>query len=96
MTFDGRRAGTTDEWIFRSELKCAELPFARIGALRLIAYVPDRSKLGAMGMFLVPIMEKMNVTTLTTDLDLAGVGKLVILVRCVLRNVQGPRRGFAA
>jgi len=96
VTFDGRRAGTTDEWIFRSELKCAELPFARIGALRLIAYVPDRSKLGAMGMFLVPIMEKMNVTTLTTDLDLAGVGKLVVLVRCVLRNVQGPRRGFAA
>ena len=96
MTFDGRREGTTDEWIFRSELKRAQLTFARIRALRLIAYVPDRSKLGAMGMFLIPIMGKMNATALTTNLGLEGVGKLIVRVRCVFRNVQGPRRGFVA
>jgi hypothetical protein len=82
VRFAGARAGTTDEWLFISEIKCPELPFKRLGALRLIAHVSDRSKLGAMGMFLIPIMDKMNGTLLRTDLDLEGVNKLVIRVRC--------------
>lgn len=41
-----------------------------------------------MGMFLVPIMENMNAAALTTDLDFQGVSKVVIRVRCVLRNMQ--------
>lgn len=95
VRFAGARPRTTDEWLFVSEIKCPELPFTRIGALRLIAYVHDRSKLGAMGMFLIPIMDKMNGTLLCTDVDLQGVTKLVIRVRCVLRNAQEPRRSFA-
>ena len=48
-----------------------------------------------MGMFLIPIMDKMSGTLLRTELDLQGVNKLVIRIRCVLRNTQQPRRGFA-
>lgn len=49
-----------------------------------------------MGMFLIPIMDQLNRTLLTTDLDLQGVSKMVVKIRCVLRNVQSPRRGFAS
>lgn len=96
VRFAGARTGTTDEWLFVSEIKCPELPFTRLTALRLIAHVIDRSELGTMGMFLVPIIDKMNGTLRRTDLDLEGVSKLVIRVRCVLRNAQEARRGFAS
>jgi hypothetical protein len=96
VRFEGLRTGTTDEWLFVSEIKCGELPFARIKSLRLIAHVIDRSKLGAMGMFLIPIMDKLNRTLLETDLDLQGISKLMVRIRCVLRNVQSPRRRFAS
>ena len=96
VRFQGLRSGTTDEWLFVSEIKCGELPFTRIKSLRLIAHVTERSQLGAMGMFLIPIMDKLNRTLLATDLDLHGINKLVLRIRCVLRNVQSPRRGFAS
>jgi hypothetical protein len=96
VRFEGLRSGTTDEWLFVSEIKPSELPFTSIKSLRLIAHVTDRSKLGAMGMFLIPMMDKLNRTLLATDLDLQGIKKLVVRVRCVLRNAQSPRRGFAS
>jgi hypothetical protein len=96
VRFAGLRTGTTDEWLFVSEIKCPELPFSSIGALRLVAHVPDQRALGVMGMLLIPIMDKMKRTLLLTELDLHGVSKLVIRVRCVLRNTQQPRRGFAS
>lgn len=96
VRFAGLRTGATDEWLFVSEIKCPELPFSSIGALRLVAYVPDRTALGAMGMLLIPIMDKMSGTLLRTELDLQGASKLLIRVRCVLRNTQQPRRGFAS
>lgn len=95
LTFEGLRPGTTDEWLFASEIKCGELPFTRITSLRLMAHVADRSKLGSWAMFLVPIMDKVN-RRLATNLDLQGVTKVVVKIRCVLRNVQSPRRGFAS
>ena len=96
VRFDGLRSGTTDEWLFISEIKCHELPFTRIKSLRVVAHVSDRSKLGATGMFLSPIMDKFNRTLLPTDLDVQEINKLVVTIRCVLRNVQSPRRGFAS
>ena len=96
VRFEGLRSGTTDEWLFVSEIKSGELPFTRIKSLRLIAHVTDRSQLGAMGMFLIPIMDKLNRTLLPTDLDLVGITKLILRIRCVLRNAQSPRRGFAS
>jgi hypothetical protein len=96
VRFEGLRSGTTDEWLFVSEIKSGELPFTRIKSLRLIAHVTDRSQLGAMGMFLIPIMDKLNRTLLPTDLNLVGISKLILRIRCVLRNAQSPRRGFAS
>lgn len=96
VTFDGLRHGVTDEWTYLSEIKCAEVDFTRIGALRLIAYDKNQAQWGTIAMFLIPIMNKMNAAALTADLELTGVNKLAIRVRCVLRNVQGPRRGFAS
>jgi hypothetical protein len=96
VKLEGRRPSTTDEWLFVSEIKCGEIPFTHIESLRLIAHVADRSKLGAKGVFLIPIMHKLNSTLLATDLDLSGMNKLVVKIRCVLRNVQSPRRGFAS
>jgi hypothetical protein len=93
VRFAGMRAGYRDESLFLSEIKSAELDFTRISSLRLIAYL-GKSKLGAMGMLVIPVAEKLNRTLLTTDLDLTGASKLVVRIRCVLRNVQGPRRGF--
>jgi hypothetical protein len=95
VRFEDARPGYTDEWLFISEIKPAELDFRRITSLRLIAYL-GQSKLGAMGMLVIPVAEKMNRTLLTTDLDLTGAKKLVVRLRCVLRNVQSPRRGFAS
>jgi Methylamine utilization protein MauJ len=96
VRFEGLRPGTTDEWVFSSDIKCAELPFTRITSLRLIADVVDKSTLGSWGIFLIPIMDKLNRTLLATDIDLQGVSKLVVRIRCVLRNVQSQRRGFAS
>ncbi len=45
-------------------------------------------------MFLGPIADKMNRTLLNTALELDGLYKLVIRIRCVLRNVQSARRTF--
>lgn len=95
VRFEDARPGYTDEWLFISEIKPAELDFTRITSLRLIAYL-GQSELGAMGMLVIPVAEKMNRTLLTTDLDLTGASKLVVRLRCVLRNVQSPRRGFAS
>ncbi|WP_431064498.1 methylamine utilization protein MauJ [Methylotuvimicrobium sp.] len=93
--FEGIRPGYTDEWLFTSDIKPAKLEFTRIVSLRLIAYLGN-SKLGAMGMFMIPVAEKMNRTLLAADLDLTGVSKLAVRIRCVLRNVQSPRRDFAS
>ena len=95
VRFEGVRPGYTDEWLFTSDIKPAELEFTRIASLRLIAYL-GQSKLGAMGMFVIPVAKKMNRTLLATDLDLTSASKLVVRIRCVLLNVQSPRRGFAS
>ena len=88
VTFTGRNGATTDEWLFVSELKPSKVPFSKVASLRLAASPNNH-------MFLGPIAGKMNRTLLTTDLDLADVAKLVVRVRCVLRNRQSPRRGFS-
>lgn len=93
--FEDIRPGYTDEWLFTSDIKPAKLEFTRIASLRLIAYL-DKSKLGAMGMLMIPVAEKMNRTLLVADLDLTGASKLAVRIRCVLRNVQSPQRGFAS
>lgn len=93
--FKGKRPGYSDEWLFTSDIKPAKLNFTRITSLRLIAYL-DKSRLGVMGMVMFPIAEKMNRTLLAADLDLTDASKLVIRIRCILRNVQSPRRDFAS
>jgi hypothetical protein len=88
VTFTGRNGTATDEWLFVSEIKPRELLFSKVASLRLIA--PPNAH-----MFLGPIAHKMNRTLMSTDLDLADLSKLVVRVRCVLRNRQQPRRGFS-
>jgi hypothetical protein len=92
--FAGRRAGVFDEWVFESEIKCAELPSLSISTLRLLTYVKDKSSMGSWSILLEPLMEKINSTLLYADLDCAGVKKLVVKVRCVLRNMHDAQRGF--
>ena len=84
----------TDECLFVTELKPPEFDFDRISTLRLVAHLGN-STLGAMALFAIPFAEKLNRTLLTSDLVLAGCNKLIVRTRCVLRNVQSPRRGFA-
>ncbi len=62
--------------------------FSRIASLRLVAKPPDH-------IFLKLIADKMNRTSMSTDLELEGVSKLVVRIRCVLRNVQSAKRGFS-
>jgi len=86
VTFGGQKQGATGEWLFVSDIKPLELPFAKIAPLRLR---PNNDLL------LGPIAESMNRTLMPTKLDVAGVIKLIIRVRCVLRNVQGHKLGFS-
>jgi len=95
VRFEDIRPGYTDEWLFTSDIKPEKLGFTRICSLRLIAYL-GKSKLGPMGMFMIPVAEKMNRTLLSADLDLTCASKLVVRIRCVLRNAQSPRQGFAS
>ncbi|MBL8297926.1 MAG: hypothetical protein JNN30_06190 [Rhodanobacteraceae bacterium] len=95
VTFDGLRPGTTDEWTFVAEFKRSDLALTHIGTLRLASHV-DRSAMGAEAMFVVPMMEKMSGTLHTTDLDIDGANKLIIRVRCVLRNERSQRRDFTS
>ena len=88
VTFAGPNGAATDEWLFTCEIKPAELRFSRITSLRLVA---RRNKY----LFLHDIAETMNRTLMRTDLDLSGVSKLIVRVRCVLRNMQLPKRGFS-
>jgi hypothetical protein len=88
VKFAGRDGTVTDEWLFVSEIKPRDLHFSKVVSLRLVS--PPNND-----MFLGVIANKMNRTLLGTDLDLAGVSKFVVRVRCVLRNRQSPRRGFS-
>lgn len=88
VTFAGRNGAATDEWLFVSEIKPAELPISRISSLRLVAEPNNH-------MFFGPIANKMNGTLMTTDIELGDISKLVVRVRCVLRNRQSPRKGFS-
>jgi hypothetical protein len=88
VTFAGANAPATDEWLFISEIKAPELSFSKVATLRLVAKPTDHIFVGG-------IIEKMNHTLIRTDLDLAGVLKLVLRVRCILRNPQSPKRGFS-
>ena len=88
VKFVGRNGSATDEWLFVSEIKPRELPFSRVASLRLVAAPNNHILFGS-------IANKMNHTLMTTQLDLTGVSKLVVRVRCVLRNLQSPKRGFS-
>jgi|SRR5271165_641272 len=88
VTFAGLNGALTDEWLFVSENKPEKLGFSRIGSLRLVARPNNH-------LFLSGIADKMNRTLMSTDLELEGVSKLVIRIRCVLRNLQSPKRGFS-
>jgi hypothetical protein len=88
VTFAGANAQATDEWLFVSEIKVPELSFSKVSTLRLVAKPTDH-------IFVGPIVEKLNHTLMRTDLDLIGASKLVLRVRCILRNLQSPNRGFS-
>jgi hypothetical protein len=87
VTFAGQNGTLTDEWLFVSDIKPQDLPITNIGSLRLIA--PPNEY-----MFLRGIASQMNGTLMKTDIDLRGLSKLLIRVRCVLRNLHSPKRGF--
>jgi len=88
VTFAGLNGALTDEWLFVSENKPEKLGFSRIGSLRLVARPNNH-------LFLSGIADKMNRTLMSTDLELENVSKLVIRIRCVLRNLQSPKPGFS-
>ena len=88
VTFAGTNNNLTDEWFFSSEIKAQELPIKSVKSVRLIARSNDH-------LFLGPIANRINSTLIGTDLVLGGINKLVINVRCILRNVQSPKRGFS-
>jgi hypothetical protein len=88
VTFRGANMGLTDEWLFVSELKPKDLWFTRVGSVRLVSRLNGHVFHGL-------IANNMNGTLMRTDVDLAGVSKLVVKVRCILRNSQQPKRGFS-
>lgn len=88
VTFAGRNGAATDEWLFVSDIKPAELPISQISSLRLVAEPNNH-------MFFGPIANKMNATLMTTDIELGDISKLIMRVRCILRNRQSPKRGFS-
>lgn len=88
VSFAGARGTAPDEWLLVSEIKPAELSFSKIRSLRLVANPNDH-------LFLRMTADKMNRTLIPTDLDVNDISKLVIRVRCVLRNLQGPKRRFS-
>jgi hypothetical protein len=88
VKFAGPNGPATDEWLFVFEIKPLELPFSKVASLRLVAKPNNHIIFG-------PVAGKMNRTLMSTDLDLMAVSKLVLRVRCVLRNLQSPKRGFS-
>jgi hypothetical protein len=88
VTFAGANGDLTDEWLFFSEIKAQELPIKVVRSVRLIARPNDHLLLGA-------IANRINRTLIGTDLALEDVNKLVVNVRCILRNVQSQRSGFS-
>jgi hypothetical protein len=88
VTFAGANKDLTDEWLFFSEIKVQELPIKIVRSVRLIARPNDH-------LFLGGIASRMNSTLISADLALDGVNKLVINVRCILRNVKSQRLGFS-
>jgi hypothetical protein len=88
VTFVGARGTAPDEWLLVSEMKPMDLSFSRIRSLWLVANPNDH-------LFLRLTADKMNCTLMPTDLDVSDVSKLVLRVRCVLRNLQGPKLKFS-
>jgi hypothetical protein len=88
VTFAGTNRGSSDEWLFFAELKAQSLLITKVKSVRL-GVPPNNHELYG------PIAERFNDTLITTELDLDGVHKLIINVRCLLRNVQSQQRGFS-
>lgn len=87
VCFRGANRGLTDEWLFVSEINPKTFSFEKINSLRLIA-APNNH------LFLSSIAKKMNETLIKVELEVTEMAKLVVNIRCVLRNLQQPRRGF--
>lgn len=88
VKFAGPNGSASDEWLFISEIKPPALSFSTIASLRLITKPNNDILLG-------PIANKINHTLMTTQLDLTGVPKLVLRVRCILSNLQSPKHKFS-
>ena len=88
VTFGGPRGTAPDEWLLVSEIRPKDLSFSTIRSLRVVANPNDY-------MFLRLTADKMNRTLIPTDLDITDVSKLILRVRCVLRNLRGPKRKFS-
>lgn len=88
VAFAGASGTAPDEWLLVSEIKPMALSFSRIRSLRLVATPDDH-------LFLRLTADKMNRSLIPTDLDIADVSKLIVRVRCALRNLQGPKRRFS-
>jgi hypothetical protein len=87
VKFAGRRANLPDEWLLMSEIKPKDLPFSKIGCLRFLVGPTDdvlQTLIGA----------KLNTASLYTDMVVGDATKLVVLVRCILRNRQSPKTAF--
>ena len=87
VRFAGRRANSPDEWLLLSEIKPQALPFSKVGCLRFLAGP-------TADVFQTLIGTKLNSTSMYTDIVMGDATKLVVLVRCILRNRQSLRTAF--
>jgi hypothetical protein len=88
VRFEGTSATSEGEWLLGSDIKPADLPFSKVGGLRLVVAPSDAFPYNIY-------TAKLNGSGMTTDIELEDVIKLVVQVRCILRNEQSPKRQFS-
>jgi hypothetical protein len=93
VTLDGKRPGYNDEWIVTGETKTDEVRHSEIRSMALF-FMLDETTIADV--FLRAATQVFASKTVSTDLDLTGIGSIVYKLRIVLRSFQEFPKEFAS
>jgi hypothetical protein len=87
VTYIGPSAGELEDWRFVTDVRCSDYSLRRIGCGVLNGPKVE-------GFFELQA-DKLRRSVVVRDLELAGIEKLEVVVRCTLRNPMAQRIGFS-
>ena len=94
ITLDGKRPGYDDEWIVTAETTADKLRHSEVRSMVLMFMLDPKILL--TNVFLVMAEKIFSGKTVSTNLDLTGIGSIAYKLRIVLRYFQDFPKEFAS